>query len=329
MKDIKLLKMMLVAVFVIGVAFTSYNAYQYQTLKNRVIGFSDEIKTVTNEDDAKVVIQGFLMGTELDSVGMSASAGSPTQRLCPTDYPECLQHWQVIVKGDKYCSTFPIDDQKKCRNEYQHPYTTALNYAITYHSSVNTFIKNCGTSGTNCTVRKRDYQKANARLSEFTCPIGYGACTSEVEFIKKAMQIKALTSHEMESYVIKVGNLTVLYRKLEKINRSMPNLNTQTNNNSGSQNRNINPEDGSIEGVGANRNNAGSNTGNTNTASGGSNTNTSGNTNTNTNTNQGNTSTNNSSISTTPPVRPWLSTSLHKSGIEDQITSGIDSKEGN
>lgn len=72
---------MLVAVFVIGVALSGYNAYKYQALNREVAKFHEGILTVTDNTSAKQVIKGFIANTYSEDLALSANAQTVFQAL--------------------------------------------------------------------------------------------------------------------------------------------------------------------------------------------------------------------------------------------------------
>lgn len=62
-----MLKVMLVAVFVIGVAFSGYNAYRYDQLQTQVEVFNQQMAKAITQDDAKMLIKSFILSTNDDT----------------------------------------------------------------------------------------------------------------------------------------------------------------------------------------------------------------------------------------------------------------------
>lgn len=74
MNNVKQLKIVLVIVLVLGIAFSGYYATKYQALSSEVAGFSDSIQTVKSEQEAKVSIGTFLDTVDSQSLASSAYA---------------------------------------------------------------------------------------------------------------------------------------------------------------------------------------------------------------------------------------------------------------
>lgn len=74
MNDVKILKIVLVTVFVVSAVFTGFNAYRYNQLNQQVQSFNTTIDSAKTEAEARTAVQDLVSATKLSTGASSASA---------------------------------------------------------------------------------------------------------------------------------------------------------------------------------------------------------------------------------------------------------------
>ncbi len=103
MNDVKVLKIVLVAVFVSAAVFTGFNAYRYSQLNQKVADFTQNMKAIKTTEDAKLVTADFISNTSVPSGAMSTFAKKSEKKKngdCSFGFfGMCFTHYQNQVDG--------------------------------------------------------------------------------------------------------------------------------------------------------------------------------------------------------------------------------------